>query len=98
MVLQLGGCGRVGDCRIYFLGRALFVLDGALSCIHGCFLFMGGVVVCPLFVVGGGACPLLCQGRGGIRLMPVTIVLAVLATKPAARPRSIAHTPYVAHS
>src|SRR5699024_1385574 len=28
--------------------------------------FMGGVVVCPL----------LCQGRGGIRLMPVTIVLA----------------------
>jgi hypothetical protein len=73
---------------IIFVGRALFVLDGALSCIHGCFLFMGGVVVCPL----------LCQGRGGIRLMPVTIVLAVLPTRPAARPRSIAHTPYVAHS
>src|SRR5699024_501005 len=49
MVLQLGGCGRVGDCRNNFLW------GGPCSWWTGPFLvFMGGVVVCPL----------LCQGRG----------------------------------
>src|SRR5699024_5827190 len=54
MVLQLGGCGRVGDCRIYFLGRALFVVDGALSCIHGCFFIHGRGCCLPPFVSRAG--------------------------------------------
>src|SRR5699024_10994515 len=88
MVLQLGGCGRVGDCRNNFCG------EGPVRVGRGPFLYSW-----VLFIHGRGCClpPFRC-GRGGIRLMPVTIVLAVLPTTPAARPRSIAHTPYVAHS
>src|SRR5699024_3928539 len=67
MVLQLGGCGRVGDCRNNFLW------GGPCSCWTGPFLvFMGGVVVCPLFVAGGAPAtgfvcgtPPLCVGLVG---------------------------------
>src|SRR5699024_11956411 len=55
LVLQLGGCGRVGDCRNNFLwGGRCSCWTGPFLVFMGGFLFMGGVVVCPL----------LCQGRG----------------------------------
>src|SRR5699024_11651060 len=67
-----GGCGRVGDCRIYFLGRALFVLDGSLSCIHGCFFYSWAGVPVPFCVKGGAPAtgfvcgtPPLCVGLVG---------------------------------
>src|SRR5699024_7910567 len=83
-ITSRGVCSSpVASDRFYTLNY-----DEPLFCIHGCF-----------FIHGRGCClpPFRC-GRGGIRLMPVTIVLAVLPTRPVARPRSIAHTPYVAHS
>src|SRR5699024_12417947 len=55
MVLKLGGCGRVGDCRNNFLrGGPCSWWTGPFLVFMGAFLFVGGVVVCPL----------LCQGRG----------------------------------
>ena len=39
---------------IIFVGRALFVLDGALSCIHGCFFYSwAGLLSAPFCVKGG---------------------------------------------
>src|SRR5699024_5712653 len=44
-----------------FVGRALFVVDGALSCIHGCFFIHGLGCCLPPFVLRAG------QRRGPLR-------------------------------
>src|SRR5699024_6796212 len=50
---DLGGCGRVGDCRNNFCGEGP-VRGGRGPFLHSWVLFL---------FMGGGACPLLCQGH-----------------------------------